>query len=357
VTRLASAMLVLSVGLATVGVLSTASAKPPTTAQARALAEFANGEALFADAAYDAAATRFKAAHDHHADPVYLFNIATCYDRLQRWALAVQYYDRFLADAPESPAAGQVKALRAAAASAREAERVTVQLSSDPSGAEAAVTGPGGESNCETPCRVRTSPGVITVAFSRAGASRTLSKVLKPGETWQTSVDLQPMQAEAHGMLNVVVNVQGATIRVNGQINPAGVDLALPPGAHDVMVTHTEYRVWESPVQVVQGKTTAVHVDLSSQQATGGPGAQKIAGWATLGVGGAVLVNGIVFAALASKSFSDGQGLEPMSENAVRLSDLQSQVRTRSLVADISFGIAGAAITTGLILWLTGDDE
>lgn len=85
---------------------------PPNVVQAR---EHLNrGTALLDQENYDAALVEFMRAYDlvgeHPARPLILFNIARAHERLFRYDLALEYYDRFLQEAaPDAPQRGEVE--------------------------------------------------------------------------------------------------------------------------------------------------------------------------------------------------------------------------------------------------------
>jgi hypothetical protein len=77
--------------------------------------------------------------------------------------------------------------------------------------------------------------------------------------------------------------------------------------------------------------------------------------WAMIGVTAAALVTGIVTGSLALSDqgeFDDQLEAEGVtSENRQALVDIGDNGTTKALVADISFGVAGAAALTGLIVF------
>lgn len=70
--------------------------------RARATIQLAKG--LFAAAAYDAALAEFTRAYEslsgHPKQYIALHNIAVCHERMQRYDLALEFYERYLAQAP-----------------------------------------------------------------------------------------------------------------------------------------------------------------------------------------------------------------------------------------------------------------
>jgi hypothetical protein len=264
-------------------------AGPPKGDRDAALKVFEQGRSAFADQRYDAAAEHFKDAYDRYSDPAYLFNIAVSYQRKPRWRLAVRYFERFLAEAPDSPARSDVANQLQAAREALDATLGTVVLRSVPAGVAARVVHVGGDEECVTPCEVRVDPGTVTATLQHSGQERKLAGTVATGTRWTAR----------------------ATFDAVSSAEPSG---------------------------------------------------QTVAGWTTLGVGGALLINSAIFAGLTSAAYADGQQLagEPTTDdNRRRLADLRGDVDTRGLVADVSLGVGVAAATVGLVLWLTDrpDDE
>lgn len=63
---------------------------------------YARGQAAFDAGSYKSAIEAFEAAYLISEDPTLLFNIALCYDRLENYDAALQYLDRYAAQAPQS---------------------------------------------------------------------------------------------------------------------------------------------------------------------------------------------------------------------------------------------------------------
>jgi tetratricopeptide (TPR) repeat protein len=81
--------------------------KPAAGAQQQAKEHFLKGKALFDEGAYEKAIIELKASYDLNPKPIVLYNIATCYDRLTKYADAVKYYGLFLEKAGSK--LGQIK--------------------------------------------------------------------------------------------------------------------------------------------------------------------------------------------------------------------------------------------------------
>jgi hypothetical protein len=64
----------------------------------KAKERFLKGKALVEDGAYEKAVVELKASYDLNPLPIVLFNIGASYDKLKKYAQAVTYYQKFLAE-------------------------------------------------------------------------------------------------------------------------------------------------------------------------------------------------------------------------------------------------------------------
>lgn len=104
------------------------------------------------------------------------------------------------------------------------------------------------------------------------------------------------------------------------------------------------------------GEHWSVGVDLAPPPP---PRIDRTASWVSWGVGAGALVVGAAFAVTAGESHAEGKrlaALSPLDEPDMRrLETLREEVKTRSLVADASFGCAILGITLGTVFWVTAD--
>ncbi len=88
----------------------------PTEADtARAKELFETGRQLFLDGSYEAAVAAFRESYQLSGDPILLYNIFQCYDRLEDFDAAIEYVEHYRAFAPASERdalAEQVESLR-----------------------------------------------------------------------------------------------------------------------------------------------------------------------------------------------------------------------------------------------------
>jgi len=162
-----------------------------TARQARAFERFEAGEDQFRLGHYDAAARLFREAWDLFPDPAYLFNVALAFERQERWPLAVEHYERFLAEYPDSPNRSDIERRLGAARESREAARAEVRVEATPHGLVARVVTEPGRSPCASPCVLRVDPGPTTVELRRGEVRRAVSRSLRPGEVWRVDEHLE----------------------------------------------------------------------------------------------------------------------------------------------------------------------
>lgn len=88
--------------------------------------------------------------------------------------------------------------------------------------------------------------------------------------------------------------------------------------------------------------------------------ADHTASWVSWGIGAGAALLGTAFAISAEDTWSEGKrlaGESPLNDaDWRRLSDLRSDVESKSLVADIGFGVALVGVVVGTILWATSDE-
>lgn len=122
---------------------SLTSAAAPASGVAQAAREaFDRGTRLYEQARYLEAASAFEEAYRAVPNPVVLYNIAQCYERLGDLERAAVTYRKYLAEAPQAPDREQVRAmLSALEARLERARRPPVRVLTTPSGATVRVDG------------------------------------------------------------------------------------------------------------------------------------------------------------------------------------------------------------------------
>jgi hypothetical protein len=164
--------------------------------------------------------------------------------------------------------------------------------------------------------------------------------------------------------LTVSSNIAGADIWVDGKdtgmSTPA--DLSLPPGVHNVSVGREGYVRAEQSIRLAPAGRDTIRFTMMPEAQTpvtvapatvvpDAPPAEESGRhfgpgfWAATGVGVAAIASGATLGVLALKGEKDFKD-DPTSKRA-------DQGERFALFADISYGIAGAAAVTAIVLYFT----
>lgn len=174
------------------------------------------------------------------------------------------------------------------------------------------------------------------------------------------------------GMVELDCAIAGAKIKIDNETkgetpleNPIFVDI----GKHEVVVSHGKEELLREVVRVAGGQTVTLEVagdeatePIEDDVAPEEEGEEKGGGgrvwtWVALGVGAAAGIAGgsIGGAAMAKKSSMEddceGNHCPPSSKGEA------DTIKTMNLTADILYGVAGAAIVTGVILFFVEPDD
>lgn len=129
----------------------------PYNEEARAL--YRVGTMAFNDGRYEEALGHYRRSHELSGRVELLYNIATTLDRLRRDAEAVEHFERFLAEAPDSPRASAVRARIAILRGATDAPGPAPPVEPVPPPAEVAAAAEPAPVAATTPSR---SQGIAT---------------------------------------------------------------------------------------------------------------------------------------------------------------------------------------------------
>lgn len=261
---------------------------------------YAEGQELFRARNYEAALAEFRAANEIAPHPITLKAQAECLERLGRMREAVPLFEQYLAQMPNAPDAADIRARIAS----HQSQGGRVSIYSNPPGAT--VTLDGRRLNGTTPMQIDVAAGRHAVALEMNGYQMGLEEFnVAPGGTYTVNTAMVPVAAAA-------------------PTTPES-----PPG------------VEPAPTQRTWRVTTPV--------------------WAMIGVTAAALVTGVVTGSLAladQGEFDDQIAAEGVtSENRQVLEDMGDTGTAKALVADISFGVAGAAAITGIVLFFVQNHQ
>lgn len=279
--------------LAVISVMTSATPAFGEAGQAAARRHYDEGQALFRAGAYEAALAEFRAANDIAPHPITIKSQGECLERLGRYEEAVRLFEEYLREAPSAPDAADIRAR----IQAHRSRGGRLRIYSNPAGA--AVTLDGQRLSGFTPMEVNVSPGRHAVAL-----------------------ELRDYQM---GLEEFNVS-QGGGYTVNIALVPLGGS-----------------QVATDPYSTTEPTTSDGDWRVSASV------------WAMIGVTGAALITGIVTGALALSdqgSFDDQIEQDGVTRaNRLELEDIGDGGRIKALVADISYGVAGAAAATVLILF------
>jgi hypothetical protein len=171
------------------------------------------------------------------------------------------------------------------------------------------------------------------------------------------------------GMIEIVSQVEGAKIKIDNEskgetplTGPIFVDI----GKHEVVVKKGQDELLREVVRIAGGQRLTLEVEGlgGAAQGTGDAPAEpedegggRVWTWVALGVGGAA---GIAGGAIGGAAMSKKSQLDDKCEGNHCPSSTEGDadtVKTMSLTADVLFGVAGAAIITGVILFFVEPDD
>ncbi len=180
--------------------------------------------------------------------------------------------------------------------------------------------------------------------------------VVMPDE--ERSVEVEMAIKGTPGKLNVLTSVQGAHVFIDGadlgQTPLAGI--LLPAGIYKITVSKEGHTSWEGDVTIKENVPTSLDVQMPSTEGKIGPAGFWTASSITL----ALLATGSAFGIMAlgkEKEFSDFLDAIPTgSEGAneamltARYNELRDDGRRYALIADVFWGLGGAAAVTAIFL-------
>jgi tetratricopeptide (TPR) repeat protein len=153
----------------------------------------------------------------------------------------------------------------------------------------------------------------------------------------------------------VIEGPSGATVTIDGRPSgetPLLVPIEVPAGTHLVVITKNGHRAFSQDVEVGRDELKKIPVDLKAS-------GQRTAAWGFFIGGAAALVTGGVFTAVMFKNQGDASSiLDKRGDGSLTPDDLAAYDRARdrrdgwAAASAVAFGVGGAAIATGLVLYL-----
>lgn len=313
---------------------------------------------------YEQAAEGFRQAHEVDGAPVFLFNIGRCMERLGRPADAIAYLERYLIESPRARNKDAVEQLLGDLTALVSTTMGRVRVVSDPSGASVffddAETALG-----QTPLSRWVPAGAHTLRFELHGhlpAERPVD--LAAGDRADLRVRLT--SRDAPGELVLLGAPAGATIEIDAAPLALARTYSLAPGQHTLTVSSEGSLPWSATFDIAPAGSTVVTVPAGALAVLPVPEPTLAAEDA----GFEVPVGGWIMGALALASagaavafhvlaFEDARqardyASDPGADRA-RWEELGGQAEEKLLIAEIGYGVAGAAALAAIV-WTVVDN-
>jgi hypothetical protein len=337
------------------------------TPRRQAIILYREGGAHYNRGQYELAVAKYQAAIG--ADPTLpgpYRNLGLTYRALKKCDLALPYFRKYLQLRPEGRHSDRVRqeieACRKAVGGASEAPMGAAQivLRCRVKGAQVHIDGKlRGSTGVEG---FPVQPGKHTIAVYRTGYKPWNSSVeVSAGQVVALEVVLSrdsgaetqpstPTSAPA-GTLRVVGLLGRTTVRIDGvevKVDQEGAT-RVTSGVHQIEVTGRGLEPWKSQVEVKPGKTTTVMPTLALSES-----AQKLRrwGWILTGAATAVGLVGGAVGLLENRTHEQIRDYDREAGSREGLNNLLDDRRQQALAANLLYGVAGALLTTGVVLFV-----
>lgn len=286
-------LLVVSIVFGGLAIGATARADDTLT---RAREHFDKAQELYAAAKYTDAAAEFDAAYAERPFAQFLFNIGACYEKLQQYDKAVDYYSRYLSDDPNATDKDAVQ--KRIAVLKKEAARLKatppppqtdpnapkpevapseavkelgdvkirglVVIESDPPGAVIYLDSKKNKPLSKTPWN-GTLEGEHTIYIEKKGY-KPVERRFTPDPNTIFALVFSLAEQDYLGWIEIKSNIPGANIYIDDK--SVGVFAKTPysgnikPGKHKIWVTTEGYNEYETEVNIVPGETHTVDAQI-----------------------------------------------------------------------------------------------
>jgi len=298
------------------------------------------------------AAELFKKAYDKHADPRLLFNLGKCQEKLGHFLEAARTYRRYL---KAKPKAANRKSVEITIAYCKEKALLTharLTIRSEPPGATVYLKADG-ESVGTTPVTRWAEAGKYELRVEIEGRLP-YKKALDLSKGGEHEFDVKLVAKDAPGTIVLEEVGAGVEVLLDGKkvgVTPLAEPLQAKPGARNLTLTRPGHEPVRSLVRVPPGGEVAfapTFVPLppppGGEEGSDGRALVPTAGWIGLGVAAAAGLGGVGSYAWASSAASDAKALSDQPGKQEEWRGLDEDTNRRTLMANIAFGVAGAAV-------------
>lgn len=233
--------------------------------EAKYQARIAAGRKAYSAGDYEGAIAEFKAAFDLKATSGALFNIAKSYEKMGRYEESIDYFQQYLDLEPNATDKSDVEETIKRLKQSIRSRFQELSVSSDPPGADIYLddrnTGLQGQTNF----RFKVTPGPHTLYINLNGFEPLKREFVMPDDK-PLALDFKMKKLENVGLIDIVVNQDGARIFVDGAIiglSPYKQKKQVEAGKHQVQVELLGYNRWAGEVDVLKDETKVVNVQLT----------------------------------------------------------------------------------------------
>ncbi len=222
------------------------------------------GRTAYGRGDYEAAILEFQAAFEIKEDPAPLYNLGKSYERLARYEEAIEYYEQYLALAPEAPDRADVEETIKRLRKAIRERYQDLTVSSDPPGGDIYLDDKSSEILGQTNLSMKVTPGPHTIYIILNGYEPVEREFIMPDDK-PLALDFKMTPLSNVGELVVNVPEDGARIFVDGAIvglSPYTQKKKLEQGSHQVQVELKGYYLYTQDVQITKDETTVLDVEL-----------------------------------------------------------------------------------------------
>jgi hypothetical protein len=231
--------------------------------------------------------------------------------------------------------------------------------------------------------------GSHELALKRKGyRTANLRRDLGEGQTWDADVVMEEDPSEMgwqSGELVLEGQEPGSALAVNGKVHEIrGDSVRLPPGPHEIELTHSGFLPYRAQVDIDPGKTRHLRVEMEATAEARHDRLQRVSGqrwraWGTLAAGAVIAGASGIYLGFALKDQSnansnykqvrdefttgdcngakwDAKTLDACNKAKSDAESAKSSADNKVLAGYIATGVGAAVLVTGLIMVLTIDD-